>query len=71
MDKQEAGAGGEIQLTDAIAKTVNDIPFHGLRFDGRRYDCGTKLGFVAANLAFAVERNDLSADIRAIIKDLV
>ena len=71
LDKHETGAGGEIQLTDAIAKTINDVPFHGLRFDGRRYDCGTKLGFVAANVAFAAERDDLSADIRAIVKDFV
>ncbi|MBM09477.1 MAG: UTP--glucose-1-phosphate uridylyltransferase [Magnetovibrio sp.] len=71
LDKHETGTGGEIQLTDAIANTVGDIPFHGIRFEGVRYDCGTKSGFVAANLAFALERNDLEADIRAIIKDLV
>ena len=71
LDKHEAGADGEIQLTDAIAKTVSDIPFHGLRFDGQRYDCGTKLGFVTANVAFAAARDDLRADIHAKLKDIL
>ena len=71
LDKHEAGADGEIQLTDAIAKTVNDIPFHGLRFDGQRYDCGTKLGFVTANVAFAAACDDLRADIHAKLKDIL
>ena len=71
LDKHQVGAGGEVQLTDAIAKTVNDIPFHGLRFDGQRYDCGTKLGFVIANVAFATAREDLNADIRTKLKDIL
>ena len=71
LDKHQVGAGGEVQLTDAIAKTVNDIPFHGLRFDGQRYDCGTKLGFVTANVAFATAREDLNADIRTKLKDIL
>ena len=71
LDKHEVGAGGEVQLTDAIAKTINDIPFHGLRFDGQRYDCGTKLGFVTANVAFATAREDLKADIRTNLKDIL
>ena len=71
LDKHQVGAGGEVQLTDAIAKTVNDIPFHGLRFDGQRYDCGTKLGFVTANVAFATAREDLKADIRTNLKDIL
>jgi len=71
LDKHEAGEGGEIQLTDAIAQTVNDIPFHGLRFDGQRYDCGTKLGFVTANVAFAATRDDLCADIYTKLKDIL
>ncbi len=64
LDKQERGAGGEIQLTDAMAKTIGDIPFHGLRFDGRRFDCGGKLGFLEANVAFAVERDDMGQQVR-------
>jgi len=67
LDKHETGAGGEIQLTDAMAKTVGEIPFHGLRFQGRRFDCGTKIGFVAANVAFAAARDDLNGDIREVI----
>jgi len=71
LDKHEQGAGGEIQLTDAMAKTIGDIPFHGFRFDGQRYDCGTKLGFVAANVAFALERDDLADDVRETIKSIL
>jgi UTP--glucose-1-phosphate uridylyltransferase len=67
LDKKVAGAGGEIQLTDAIAATLDHVPFHGLRIDGRRFDCGTKLGFVEANIAFAAERDDLGGDIRDVL----
>ena len=59
LDKQVEGAGGEIQLTDALAAMLDKIPLHGLRIDGRRFDCGTKSGFVEANAAFAAERADL------------
>lgn len=59
LDKQEKGAGGEIQLTDAMAKTIGLIPFHGLRFEGKRFDCGSKIGFLEANIAFALDRDDL------------
>jgi len=71
LDKHETGAGGEIQLTDAMAQTMGEIPFHGLRFEGRRFDCGTKLGFVAANVAFAAARDDLRGDIRDVLKDIL
>ena len=71
LDKHETGAGDEIQLTDAMAKTIGDIPFHGMRFEGRRFDCGTKIGFVAANVAFAVARDDLNGDIREVIKSII
>jgi UTP--glucose-1-phosphate uridylyltransferase len=71
LDKHETGAGGEIQLTDAMAKTMNEMPFHGFRFSGRRFDCGTKAGFVAANVAYAMEREDLADDIRETIKEFV
>ena len=64
LDKKVAGAGGEIQLTDAMAATLDIVPFHGLRVDGRRFDCGTKMGFVEANTAFAAERNDLGGNAR-------
>ncbi|MDD9878466.1 MAG: UTP--glucose-1-phosphate uridylyltransferase GalU [Magnetovibrio sp.] len=71
LDKHEKGAGGEIQLTDAMAKTIGDVPFHGLRFDGRRFDCGTKIGFVSANVAFAAARDDLNGDIREVLKTVL
>ena len=59
LGRQERGAGGEIQLTDAMARTLDRVPFHGLRFEGRRFDCGSKAGFLEANIAFALERDDL------------
>ena len=71
LDKRETGAGGEIQLTDAIAKMIGPMPFHGFRFDGTRYDCGNKAGFVAANVAFAMAREDVADDVRNMVKDLV
>lgn len=57
LDKHATGAGGEIQLTDAIAETIDSVPFHGLRFDGKRFDCGSMSGFVEANVAFALASN--------------
>ncbi len=68
LNKQEKGAGGEIQLTDAMAKTIESMPFHGLRFKGRRFDCGNKLGFLEANIAFALEREDLCDDVRDMVR---
>jgi len=70
LDRQEKGAGGEIQLTDAMARTIARIPFHGLRFQGTRFDCGSKAGFLEANLAFALSRADLREDTRQIISRL-
>ncbi len=60
LERQKPGAGGEIQLTDAMARNIGPEDFHGLRFDGLRYDCGSQLGFLEANFAFALERDDLS-----------
>lgn len=65
---QEKGAGGEIQLTDAMAQMIGHQPFHAVTFNGKRYDCGSKVGYIEANLAVALERPDMAADIRAIIK---
>ncbi len=67
LDRQETGAGGEIQLTDAMARTIGAVPFHGLRFEGTRFDCGSKTGFLAANIAFGLEREELAADLRQIL----
>ncbi len=64
LDRHEKGAGGEIQLTDAMAKTIGDVAFHGLRFDGTRFDCGDKAGFVEANVAFALARDDVGSAVR-------
>jgi UTP--glucose-1-phosphate uridylyltransferase len=65
------GSGGEIQLTDALAELIrsNNHPFLGLRFDGRRFDCGDKVGFLEANIAFAVARPDLSGAVRRILAE--
>ncbi len=59
LDRHETGAGGEIQLTDAMARTMDKIPFHGFRFEGKRFDCGSKVGFLEANVAFALARDDM------------
>jgi UTP--glucose-1-phosphate uridylyltransferase len=67
LDRQESGAGGEIQLTDAMARMIGRQPFHGLRFEGRRFDCGSRAGLLEANLAYALERDDLRAAAHDII----
>ena len=71
LDKHETGAGGEIQLTDAMAKMIGDTPFHALRYTGRRYDCGNRLGFLEANVAISLDREDTKAESRALIERLV
>ena len=68
LDRQETGAGGEIQLTDAMARTIGRVPFHGLRFTGTRFDCGSKAGFLEANIVFALGRPDLRAEVREILR---
>lgn len=64
LARQEAGAGGEIQLTDAMARLIGRQPFHGLRFDGRRFDCGDKLGYLEAIVALGLDRPDLGPGLR-------
>jgi UTP--glucose-1-phosphate uridylyltransferase len=61
---QERGASNEIQLTDALAKQIGGAPFHGVRFSGERFDCGSKLGFLQANLAFGLNHPDMSDGLR-------
>ena len=68
LETQEKGAGGEIQLTDAMASMIGKQPFHGVTFDGRRFDCGSKAGYIEANLALALEREDLGDHIRSFAK---
>jgi UTP--glucose-1-phosphate uridylyltransferase len=67
LDRHDKGAGGEIQLTDAMARQIGKAPFHGLRFEGRRFDCGDKVGFLEANIAFALERDDLGDAVRDVL----
>lgn len=71
LDRQERGAGNEIQLTDAIADMLGSQPVTGYRFDGRRFDCGTKNGFVAANVAFALTRTDFGEAVRSDVSTLL
>ncbi|MBF0327457.1 UTP--glucose-1-phosphate uridylyltransferase GalU [Magnetospirillum moscoviense] len=68
LDKKEKGAGGEIQLTDAIAQTIGTVPFHGLRFEGKRFDCGDKVGWLEANVAFALAREDMADAAREVLR---
>jgi UTP--glucose-1-phosphate uridylyltransferase len=70
LERVEKGAGGEIQLTDGMVELAGSQPFHGVRFDGRTYDCGSKLGFLTANIAFALDRPDLAPALRAEIAKL-
>ena len=67
LDDQRVGAGGEIQLTDAIADTVGRAPVHGLRFEGVRYDCGDRMGFLEANIAYALARTDMAGEVRGML----
>jgi UTP--glucose-1-phosphate uridylyltransferase len=70
LEKQGKGAGGEIQLTDAMAQMIGGQRFHGVTFEGTRYDCGDKAGFIQANIAVALERPDLEGPIREFIRGL-
>jgi UTP--glucose-1-phosphate uridylyltransferase len=64
LEHQARGAGNEIQLTDAMAQMIGKQPFHAYKFDGRRFDCGDKAGFITANIALALEREDIGATVR-------
>jgi UTP--glucose-1-phosphate uridylyltransferase len=71
LETQQGGAGGEIQLTDSMITLAKTQPFHGLKFDGRSFDCGSKVGFLAANVAYALERDDIAPAFRKEIDDLL
>ena len=71
LDTPVKGAGGEIQLTDAMAQLIGRQPFHGYTFDGARYDCGDKAGYIQANLALALARADIGPAVRAFARDLL
>jgi UTP--glucose-1-phosphate uridylyltransferase len=71
LSRMERGAGNEIQLTDAMARLIGQVPFHGLRYEGRRFDCGDKIGFLEAQIAFALDRPDMAPAVRAFLKEYV
>jgi len=71
LEKQAAGAGGEIQLTDAMVALGRTQPFYGLKFEGRSFDCGSKIGFLAANVAYGLERPDIAPDFRKELRSLL
>jgi UTP--glucose-1-phosphate uridylyltransferase len=68
---QTRGAGGEIQITDAMIRLARKQPFYGLKFEGRSFDCGSKIGFLAANIAYALERDDIAPALRTEISSLL
>jgi UTP--glucose-1-phosphate uridylyltransferase len=71
LETQAAGAGGEIQITDAMRKLAEAQPFFGYRFDGRIFDCGSKIGFLAANVAYALAREDIAPEFRREVEQLL
>ena len=71
LGEQETGAGGEIQLTDAMLALLKRQPFYALKYEGRTFDCGSKLGFLTANVAYALDRPDLREALASEIKKLL
>ncbi len=71
IEKQQPGAGGEIQITDAMIRLMATQPFHGLKYKGTTYDCGDKIGFLSANVAFALEHEKLGDEFQAALSELV
>jgi UTP--glucose-1-phosphate uridylyltransferase len=71
LETQSTGSGDEIQLTDAMIGLAKDQPFYGLKFEGRSFDCGSKIGFLAANVAYALKRDDIAPALRAELKSLL
>lgn len=71
LENQQTGAGGEIQLTDAMIALAKTQPFFAVKFEGRSYDCGSKLGFLTANVAYALKRKDIAGELREELKQLL
>jgi len=71
LAKQQRGAGGEIQLTDAMIALAKSQPFFGFKFTGKSFDCGSKIGFLTANVAYALARDDIAPAFRAEIKAIL
>ncbi len=70
LERKERGAGNEIQLTDALARVIGRTPFHGYRFEGQRFDCGDKVGFLHANVAVAMTRPEIGGPLRQLLKSM-
>lgn len=70
LDRQERGAGNEIQLTDSMAKMIGRMPFHAVKTDCARFDCGDKVGFLQANIAVGLSRPDIAPSLRGILKNI-
>lgn len=68
LEGQKKGSGGEIQLTDAMQTMAQESPFFAYQYTGRRYDCGSKVGFLDANIAYALERADMADGVRAVLQ---
>lgn len=64
----ETGAGNEIQLTDSMAKLIGNQPFHGLKFAGQHYDCGSRIGFIEANIAYGLADQEIGKNVAQILK---
>jgi UTP--glucose-1-phosphate uridylyltransferase len=71
LENQQRGAGNEIQLTDAMIRLAQSQPFYGLKFEGKSFDCGSKVGFLAANVAYALERDDIAPAFRKELEQLL
>ena len=71
IERQEQGAGGEIQITDAMIRLMGKQPFHGVQYRGTTYDCGDKVGFLAANVALALERPEIAPGFRAALRKIL
>jgi UTP--glucose-1-phosphate uridylyltransferase len=71
LGRQAAGAGGEIQLTDAMVALAHTQPFYGLKFEGRSFDCGSKIGFLTANIAYGLARDDIAPELRSVLERML
>ncbi len=71
LARMERGAGNEVQLTDGMSKLIGQVPFHGLRYEGRRFDCGDKIGYLEAQIAFALKRPEMADKVAAFLKNYV
>jgi len=71
LEAKRIGAGGEIQITDSMARLIGRQPFHGFRYEGKRYDCGDKIGFIEANVAFALADAENGAKVREALKKII